>query len=73
MQECGLTVLQSLFPSGAVTFKNASSSYKKAWETQPAAYAHPDTAKTLEEKIDLLASNNFWKVVPEDPNPTCQK
>ena len=68
-----IDLLQSLFPSGSATFENTSASYKKAWEAEAAVWGHPDVADTLEDKINLMSSNDYWKVVAEDPNPTCKK
>lgn len=66
-------IVQATFPDGKNLFHNTSAKYKQEWEKEPFAWAHPDTASTLEEKIQLLSSNDHWLVVPEDPSPTCKK
>lgn len=65
--------LQSIFPSGSNLFSNASAAYQKKWEKMPPAWAHADSAKDKEDKIELLASGQFWKVVEEDPMPQCAR
>ena len=67
--------LQSTFPSGHNLFHNISTGYEKEWESEPFAWAHPDSVDSLEDKVGLLSGNSsrYWKVVPEDPSPTCKK
>lgn len=66
------TDVQADFPTGEVLFGKQPEAYKKAWKTESYAWAHPDNGLEKEDKIKLL-SEKFWKVVPEDPIPTCPK
>ena len=67
--------LQATFPSGSTLFANSTPAYKKEWEKQPPAWAHPDSVARRQDKIDLLAAgdNRYWKVIPEDPTPKCPR
>lgn len=72
MREGSISV-QARFPTGERFFSNASAAYQKQWESQPAAWGHPDSVTQRHEKIQLLTSKNLWKVDASDPMPTCAR